>query len=103
VVSIVLNSRYAMWVGWAEELTFFYNNAYIPTLGLKHPWALGRPATEVWAEIWREIGPRVRSALSTGVATFEQGLLMFLERSGFPEETYHTFSYRPPKCVGARP
>jgi signal transduction histidine kinase len=95
VVDILLTSRYAMWMGWGEELTFLYNDAYRPTLGLKHPWALGSPASKVWAEIWRDIGPRIQTVLSTGEATYDEGLLLFLERSGFPEETYHTFSYSP--------
>ena len=51
VVNIVLTSRYAMWMGWGPELTFLYNDAYRPTLGLKHPWALGSSAMKVWAEI----------------------------------------------------
>ena len=95
VVNIILTSRYQMWMAWGPELTFFCNDAYIPTLGIKHPGALGRPTTEVWAEIWPEIGPRIQSVLSTGQATYEEGLLLILERSGFPEETYHTFSYSP--------
>jgi hypothetical protein len=95
IANIVLSSRYAMWVGWGEDLTFFYNDAYRPTLGLKHPWALGRPAREVWSEIWTEIGPRIQLVLASGVATYDEGLLLFLGRSGFPEETYHTFSYSP--------
>ena len=49
----------------------------------------------MWAEIWHDIGPRVRSVLDTGVATWDEDLLLFLERSGYPEETYHTFSYSP--------
>ena len=102
VVNILLTSRYAMWMGWGEELTFLYNDAYRPTLGLKHPWALGSPASKVWAEIWRDIGPRIRTVLSTGEATYDEGLLLFLERSGFPEETYHTFSYSPLKDDAAR-
>lgn len=95
VVNILLTSRYAMWMGWGEKLTFLYNDAYRPTLGIKHPWALGSPANEVWAEIWRDIGPRIQTVLSTGEATYDEGLLLFLQRSGFPEETYHTFSYSP--------
>jgi PAS domain S-box-containing protein len=95
VVNILLTSRYAMWMGWGKELTFLYNDAYAPTLGLKHPWALGKPASKVWAEIWRDIGPRIETVLSTGKATYDEALLLFLERSGFPEETYHTFSYSP--------
>ena len=95
-VNIVLTSRFAMWMGWGDELTFLYNDAYAQmTLGAKHPWALGRPAREVWAEAWPELSPRVEHVLRTGTATWDERLLLFLERSGFPEETYHTFSYSP--------
>ena len=95
VVNILLSSRYAMWMAWGAELTMLYNDAYAPTLGLKHLWALGTPAKQVWAEIWPDVGPRIESVLTTGLATYDEGLLLFLERSGFPEETYHTFSYSP--------
>src|SRR5579872_7315726 len=95
-VCILLSSRYAMWLGWGPDFTFFYNDAYARmTLGAKHPWALGRSAREVWAEIWSDIGPRADSVVRTGKATWDERLLLFLERRGFPEETYHTFSYSP--------
>ncbi len=93
---IMLGSRYAMWLGWGPELTFFYNDAYARmTLGPKHPWAMGRSASEVWPEVWHDIGPRAESVFQTGQATWDESLLLFLERNGFPEETYHTFSYSP--------
>jgi signal transduction histidine kinase len=95
VVRILLTSRYAMWMGWGEDLTFFYNDAYGPTLGVKQAWALGSSAREVWKEIWSDIGPRIEHVLARGEATWDEGLLLFLERSGYPEETYHTFSYSP--------
>ena len=95
VVRILLTSRYQMWIGWGEELSFFYNDAYRPTLGVKHGWALGASAREVWKEIWPDIGPRIEHVLKTGEATWDEGLLLFLERSGYAEETYHTFSYSP--------
>ncbi len=96
ILRLMLTSRYAMWMGWGPQLTFFYNDAYATmTLGAKHPWALGKRASEVWAEIWPDIGPRIDHVLTTGEATWDEGLLLFLERSGFPEETYHTFSYSP--------
>ena len=95
VVDILLSSRYQMWMAWGPDLIMFYNDAYRPTLGIKHPWALGRPASEVWPEIWNDIGPLIDTVLQTGKATYKEGLLLFLERSGFPEETYHTFSYSP--------
>ncbi|MBN8926211.1 MAG: hypothetical protein BGO51_15495 [Rhodospirillales bacterium 69-11] len=95
VLRIMLGSRYAMWLAWGPELTFFCNDAYRPTLGHKQGWALGAPANRVWAEIWPDIGPRIAHVLKTGEATWDEGLLLFLERSGYPEETYHTFSYSP--------
>ncbi len=95
-VNILLASRFSMWMAWGAELTFFCNAAYRrDTLGRKYPWALGRPASEVWAEIWGDIGPRIERVLSTGEATWDEALLLILERSGYPEETYHTFSYSP--------
>src|SRR6478736_5803733 len=96
VLRLMLSSRYAMWMGWGPDLIFFYNDAYAAqTLGTKHPWALGQPASAVWAEIWDQIGPRIAHVMQTGDATWDGGLQLFLERSGYPEETYHTFSYSP--------
>jgi PAS domain S-box-containing protein len=95
VIRIMLTSRYAMWLGWGSELHFFYNDAYAPTLGIKESWALGTPAAKVWAEIWSSIGPRAESVVRTGTATWDECLRLFLERSGYAEETYHTFSYSP--------
>ncbi len=95
-VNIVLSSRFSMWMAWGAELTFFCNDAYRrTTLGDKYPWALGRPANEVWAEIWPDVSPRTARVLSTGEATWDEALLLFLGRSGYLEETYHTFSYSP--------
>ena len=95
VIRILLSSRYAMWMAWGEDLTFLCNDAYRPTLGVKQSWALGAPSQKVWAEIWPDIGPRIDTVLKTGTATYDENLLLFLERSGFREETYHTFSYSP--------
>ena len=96
IVRVMLTSRFAMWMGWGPESTFLYNDAYARmTLGKKHPWALGKPSREVWAEIWQDIGPRIHRVLDTGEATWDEALLLFLERSGYREETYHTFSYSP--------
>ena len=95
-VDMLLSSRFPMWLAWGPQLTFFCNAAYRrDTLGRKYPWALGRPAREVWAEIWDDISPRIDTVLTTGQATWDEALLLFLERSGYPEETYHTFSYSP--------
>jgi PAS domain S-box-containing protein len=95
-VSILLSTRFSMWMAWGPELTFFCNAAYRrDTLASKYPWALGRPAREVWAEVWDDVSPRIDGVLTTAEATWDTALLLFLERSGYPEETYHTFSYSP--------
>ena len=75
-----------------DRNSILYNDAYAKmTLGQKHPWALGRPAREVWREIWDDIGPRAEAVVRTGQATWDEGLLLFLERLHLTEETYHTF------------
>jgi hypothetical protein len=103
VVGILLSSRFSMWMAWGPDLTFLCNDAYRrDTLGKKYPWALGRPAREVWAEIWPDIGPRIETVLRTGTATWDEALLLFSERSGCVEETYHTFSYSPLTDDGGR-
>jgi serine phosphatase RsbU (regulator of sigma subunit) len=95
-VRLVLTSRFPMWMAWGEELTFFCNDAYRrDTLGTKYPWALGRPASEVWSEVWPDVSGRVEHVLTSGEATWDEKLMLFLERSGYREETYHTFSYSP--------
>ncbi len=95
-VRLMLASRFPILIWWGRDLVSLYNDAYARmTLGAKHPWALGRPAREVWSEIWAEIGPRIESVIQTGHATWDERLLLIRERGGFPEETYHTFSYTP--------
>src|SRR6478735_6556709 len=95
-IRILLTSKFSMWMAWGPELTFFCNDAYRrDTLGTKYPWALGRRADQVWSEIWSDIGPRIEQVMATGEATWDEALLLFLERSGYAEETYHTFSYSP--------
>lgn len=93
-LKMLLTSRFEMWLGWGPELSFFYNDAYIPTLGLKHPSMLGKPFQEVWAEVYADVADQVER-VRAGEATWNKALLLLLERSGYPEETYHSFSYSP--------
>src|SRR6516164_6536341 len=76
-VRILLTSRFPMWMAWGPELTVLYNDAYARvTLGKKHPWALGKPATEVWSEIWPDIGPRIARVMETGEASWDETLFL---------------------------
>ncbi|MBD1806859.1 response regulator [Microcoleus sp. FACHB-SPT15] len=94
-VRIMLTSRQAMFVWWGEELINLYNDAYKAIVGGKHPEALGQPASYVWREIWDQVGPRAESAILKNEGTYDEALLLIMERNGYPEETYYTFSYSP--------
>ena len=99
---MMLTSRFEMWLGWGPDVAFFYNDAYIPTLGIKHPAALGQPMREVWKEVFATVEDRIRSVMQDGVATWDEALLLLLERRGYAEETYHTFSYSPLRGDGPK-
>ena len=94
-IRILLGSRYPMFVWWGRELINLYNDAYVPVLGKRHPEALGRPARQIWADIWSVVGPQAETVLNEGRATWNEERLLLMERHGFTEETYFTFSYSP--------
>src|SRR5262249_44314049 len=88
-VRIMLTSRQPMFVWWGEHRVNLYNDAYCSILGGKHPQALGQPASVVWREIWDQIEPRARSVMSGESGTYDESLLLIMERYGYPEETYY--------------
>src|SRR6476469_8654256 len=94
-VRIVLTSRQPMFVWWGDALINLYNDAYKSIVGGKHPEALGQPASVVWREIWDQVGPRAETAMRRNEGTYDEALLLIMERNGYPEETYYTFSYSP--------
>ncbi|MBZ5586834.1 MAG: PAS domain-containing protein, partial [Acidobacteriia bacterium] len=94
-VSTCLNSRFAILIWWGPDLIMLYNDAYREIIAGKHPAALGRPGRECWPEIWDIIGPMLHSVIENGEATWSDDLLLLLERHGYPEECYFTFSYSP--------
>lgn len=94
-VSIMLGSRYPMFIWWGKENLNFYNDAYIPVLGARHPDALGQPASQVWADIWDALSPQIEGVLQAGQASWDEALFLIMDRNGYPEETYFTFSYSP--------
>jgi len=95
-VNLMLNSQHPMWIGWGPEMIFLYNDAYISVLSLaKHPESLGRPAREVWAEIWDVCGPLATKVFSKGEPSFMHDVRLFMSRGDYLEETYYSFSYSP--------
>lgn len=93
VLQLVLNNRFPMVFWWGPQFVQFYNDQYTPMLGEKHPRSMGQGAQACWEEIWDVIGPQVTSVYAGGPSTWNEDLLLDINRHGFVEETYFTFSY----------
>ena len=94
VVGLLLNSKFPMFVAWGEELGFLYNDSYAEILGAKHPQALGARFYDIWSEIWRDIAPLIDAAMR-GEAIYREDLPLIMDRKGYDEQTWFTFSYSP--------
>ena len=51
-LSMLLPSKAQIILFWGPEFIVFYNDAYRPVFGGKHPSMLGKPGREAWIEIW---------------------------------------------------
>lgn len=94
-VRIMLTSPQPMFVWWGKELINIYNDAYRFVMGEKHPDGLGKSGDVVWKEIWPEVSKRAEIVFSKNEGTFDDGLLLLMNRYGYVEETYFKFSYNP--------
>ncbi|MCE3261387.1 MAG: response regulator [Pseudoduganella sp.] len=95
-VNLMLNSSHPIWIGWGPDATFLYNDAYIEVLGAaKHPWALGRPAPQVWAEIWHFCGPLADKVFQRAQPSYVDPVQLFMNRGDWVEEVWYSFSYSP--------
>ena len=94
-VSIILNSQFPMFIWWGPELITIYNDAYINIAGEKHPQLLGSSGQEMWSEIWDVIGPLAETVMKQGKSSWSEDQPLFMNRHGYIEETYFTFSYSP--------
>ncbi len=94
IVDLMLGSKFPMFVAYGPQLGLLYNDAYAEVLGAKHPASLGRRFEEVWSEIWDEILPIIEDAMQ-GRSTFHENLPLEMNRKGYLEKTWFTFSYSP--------
>jgi signal transduction histidine kinase len=92
-VDIALDSAFPTFIWWGPELTQLSNDAAIAILRPKHPAALGRPAHQVWSEIWEDVGPLFTSVLETGEPFMAEDLALLPDRGGPLEAAYFTFCY----------
>jgi signal transduction histidine kinase/DNA-binding response OmpR family regulator len=94
-VSMLMESRFPMYIAWGTDYTQFYNDGYRPILGSKkHPAAMGQRASETFAESWHIIGPMFDGVMA-GTAVGAEDWMLPLDRNGYLEECYFTFSYSP--------
>jgi PAS domain S-box-containing protein len=94
-VSLCLRSRFQLAIYWGPQLVLLYNDAERDVLGALHPHALGRSAAEILADIWDVVGPMLHGVLATGDATWSEDQPLRINRRGFLEECFFTFSYSP--------
>lgn len=93
LVDLCLDSEFPVQIGWGPDLLMLYNDSYIPLLGAeKHPWALGRSASEVGPHLWPASEEHLREVMETGRAYHTEDQQLIIDRHGFPEEAYFTFS-----------
>jgi len=101
VVGLLLQSQFPMFVAWGNALGFLYNDPYAEILGAKHPRALGRRFYDIWSEIWHDISPLIDAAMA-GYATYREDLPLVMNRRGYDEQTWFTFSYSPVRDESGR-
>ena len=94
VAALLLQSQFPMFVAWGKDLGFLYNDSYAEILGAKHPAALGGRFHDIWSEIWADISPLVDAAMA-GQATYREDLPLVMNRKGYDEQAWFTFSYSP--------
>jgi signal transduction histidine kinase/DNA-binding response OmpR family regulator len=93
LVDLCLDSEFPVQISWGPDLLVLYNDAYIRLLGAeKHPWALGRPASEVGPHLWPASEQQLREVMQTGRPYYSEDQRLIIDRHGYPEETYFTFS-----------
>jgi PAS domain S-box-containing protein len=104
-LSILLNSKFPMFLLWGEDFICFYNDAYRQSLGEdgKHPKAMGQRGEECWYEIWNQVGPMLNDVLYKGESTWAEDMLLPIYRNGKIEDVYWTFSYSPVKDETGKP
>jgi PAS domain S-box-containing protein len=91
-LGMALDSMFPTFLCWGPQFISFHNDAYLPVLGGKA--ALGLPFRTVWAEAWDTVGPIAERAYA-GEASYFEDLPLQVERNGYPEEAWYTFSYSP--------
>jgi PAS domain S-box-containing protein len=95
IVNLTLVSNSPARTMWGPQLILIYNDAYRAVPGPRHPWALGKPAQEVYGESWAVVGPLLETALATGETFFYEKLAVPLPTERGIEDHYLNYSFNP--------
>jgi len=93
-VSLCLASNFPINVAWGPAHVQIYNDGYWPIVGGKHPESMGQDYSVCWASAWPAIGEAFDRGWA-GQTSYIENQRMFLDRNGFLEETFFTFSFSP--------
>jgi signal transduction histidine kinase len=92
-VGLILPARAEIVMFWGSDYVAIYNDAYAPTIGNKHPHALGRPGREYWTELWDDLEPLLRGVRESGKTFSAKDRPFYIERHGVGETVYFDVSY----------
>ncbi len=93
-VSLCLSSTFPILVAWGPDDIQIYNDAYRPICGDLHPRSMGGAFKEIWASALPVVGDAFDRA-HRGEGTYIRDQRMFLDRHGYLEEAFMTFSFSP--------
>jgi PAS domain S-box-containing protein len=93
-VGFMLPSQAQMVLFWGADFLALYNDAYAPTIGSKHPHALGQPAQEYWSELWDDLEPLLSRVRDTGETYTAKDRPFVLSRGSGVEQVFFDISYQ---------
>jgi PAS domain S-box-containing protein len=94
-VGLIMGLGFPSFIVWGPQRTLLYNEAYTSVLADKHPAALGRDFLDVWQEVRDDLAPLVHRALVDGETLFMEDLPLLVNRKGYAEQTWFTYTYGP--------
>ncbi len=94
-LSLCERTPYPTAIYWGPDFHLIYNDAWSPVPGLRHPEALGKPAREVWPDIWDIVEPQFQQVVDSGQGMSFYDQMLPMTRNGILEETYWNYSFTP--------
>src|SRR5690349_1077923 len=96
-ISLILRSRFPMFLYWGPQFVCFYNDAFRPSLreADRQPDLLGLPAAICLSDVWKSLHPLIEEVFTEGISVVKEDQQVPVSRNGTVEEAYWTFSYIP--------